>query len=227
MDWPALGLTARLALVTSAVLLAIGLPLAWWLATTTWRGRVFVEAVVALPLVLPPTVIGFYVLIGLGPKSPLGRAIESLLGHSLPFSFPGLVVASVLYSLPFAVQPFTAGFRSVNRELLEAAWSVGATRWRTFLRIAIPLAWPNLLAGIVLSYAHTLGEFGVVLMVGGNIPGVTRTVSVSIYDSVQSLDYSAAGRTSAVLLLLSFIILSITYALQRDFRLSPGKARQV
>lgn len=225
MDWPALWLTARLALVTSCVLLAVGLPLAWWLATTRWRGRVFVEAVVALPLVLPPTVIGFYVLLGLGPKSALGRAVEAVLGHALPFSFAGLVVASALYSLPFAVQPFTAAFRAVPGELLEAAWSVGATRARTFFRIAVPLAWPGLLAGMVLSFAHTLGEFGVVLMVGGNIPGVTRTVSVSIYDAVQGLDYESAGRTAAVLLLISFAILSATYALQRDFRLAPTRPR--
>jgi molybdate transport system permease protein len=224
MDWLALWLTAQLALVTSCALLLIGVPLAWWLATTAWRGRIFVEAIVALPLVLPPTVIGFYVLVGLGPRSPLGRWIEAMLGHPLPFSFAGLVVASVLYSLPFAVQPFTAGFRSVSREYLEAAWSVGATRRRTFFRIAIPLAWPGLLSGMVLSFAHTLGEFGVVLMVGGNIPGVTRTVSVSIYDAVQSLDYARAGCTAAVLLGISFAILCATYALQRDFRLAPTRS---
>jgi molybdate transport system permease protein len=224
MDWAALWLTARLALVTSCVLLVIGMPLAWWLATTSWRGRIFVEAIVALPLVLPPTVIGFYVLIGLGPKGPLGPWAEALVGHPLPFSFAGLVVASVLYSLPFAVQPFTAGFRSVGRDMLEAAWSAGATKRRTFVRVAIPLAWPSLLAGMVLSFAHTLGEFGVVLMVGGNIPGVTRTVSVSIYDAVQSLDYPSASRTSAVLLVISFIVLSATYALQRDFRLAPSRS---
>jgi molybdate transport system permease protein len=224
MDWGALWLTARLALATSCVLLVIGLPLAWWLATTAWRGRIFVEAIVALPLVLPPTVIGFYVLIGLGPKSPLGRGIEALLGHALPFSFAGLIVASVLYSLPFAVQPFTAGFRSIDRALLEAAWSIGASKPRTFFRIAIPLAWPGLLSGVVLSFAHTLGEFGVVLMVGGNIPGVTRTVSVSIYDAVQGLDYPGAGRTAAALLLISFVVLSVTYALQRDFRLAPRRS---
>jgi molybdate transport system permease protein len=225
MDWSALWLTARLALVTSCVLLLIGVPLAWWLATTQWRGRIFVESLVALPLVLPPTVIGFYVLVGLGPKSPVGRWIEVVVGHPLPFSFAGLVVASVLYSLPFAVQPFTTGFRAIDRALLEAAASVGATRLRTFVRIAIPLAWPGLLSGVVLSFAHTLGEFGVVLMVGGNIPGVTRTVSVSIYDAVQSLDYVSAGRTSVVLLVISFLILSITYALQRDFRLTGDRAK--
>jgi molybdate transport system permease protein len=225
MDWTALWLTARLALVTSAVLLVLGIPLAWWLAGTRWRGRVFIEAVVALPLVLPPTVLGFYVLIGLGPRTSIGRGIEELIGFSLPFSFTGLVVASVLYSLPFAVQPFTAAFRGINRELLEAAWSVGATKRRAFIRIAIPLAWPGLLSGVVLSFAHTLGEFGVVLMVGGNIPGSTRTISVSIYDAVQSLDYERANVTAAVLLAISFIVLSITYALQRDFRLAPRRSR--
>ncbi len=224
MDWAALWLTLRLSLVTSGILVVVGIPVAWWLATTPWRGRIFVEAVVALPLVLPPTVIGFYVLMALGSKSPLGRWCEAFFGHTLPFSFAGLVVASVLYSLPFAVQPFTAGFRSVGRECLEAAWSAGATRWRAFFRIAIPLAWPGLLSGMVLSFAHTLGEFGVVLMVGGNISGVTRTVSVSIYDAVQSLDYAQAGRTSALLLLVSFVVLSVTYALQRDFRLSPTRS---
>jgi molybdate transport system permease protein len=225
MDWGALWLTARLAFVTACALLVTGIPVAWWLATTRWRGRIFVEALVALPLVLPPTVIGFYVLVAMGPRGPLGGAFEWVAGHPLPFSFAGLVVASVLYSMPFAVQPFTAAFRAVNSELIEAAWSVGATRWRTFLRIAIPLAWPGLLSGMVLSFAHTLGEFGVVLMVGGNIPGVTRTVSVAIYDSVQSLDYPSAAWTAAVLLVVSFAVLSVTYALQRDFRLSPTARR--
>ena len=221
IDWPAFWLTARLALITSGILVAIGVPLAWWLATTRWRGRIFVESVVALPLVLPPTVIGFYVLVGLGPKTWLGQTLAGIIGQSVPFSFAGLVIGSVFYSLPFAVQPFTAGFRGVNRELLEAAWSVGGTRIRTFFRIALPLAWPGLLSGIVLSFAHTLGEFGVVLMIGGNIPGVTRTLSISIYDSVQALDYATAGVTAAALLIFSFVVLSLTYALQKDFRLWP------
>jgi molybdate transport system permease protein len=226
MDWAALWLTARLALITSCVLLILGIPLAWWLATTRWRGRIFIEAIVALPIVLPPTVIGFYVLLALGPRSPLGKWFEAIAGHPLPFSFGGLVVASVFYSLPFAVQPFTAAFRSVNMELLDAASALGATRWRTFLRIAVPLARPGLLAGLVLSFAHTLGEFGVVLMVGGNIQGVTRTVSVSIYDSVQALDYASASITAGVLLGLSFVILTITYSLQRDLRLNPFNAEK-
>ncbi|HET6408285.1 MAG TPA: molybdate ABC transporter permease subunit [Chthoniobacteraceae bacterium] len=219
MDWSAIWLTARLAFVTSVLLLGIGLPLAYWLATTPWRGRIFVEAIVALPLVLPPTVLGFYVLLSLGPRSPIGRVFESVAGHSLPFSFAGLTIASVLYSLPFAVQPFTAAFRSVNRELVDAALNAGASPRRAFFRVCIPLAWPGLLAGMVLSFAHTLGEFGVVLMVGGNIPGVTRTVSVSIYDAVQSLDYESAATTSLFLLITSFVVLSITYALQGSFRL--------
>ncbi len=223
MDWTAFWLTSRLALVTSMWLAVIGMPLAWWLAHTRWPGRIFIEAVVALPIVLPPTVIGFYVLVGLGPRSVFGREIERLWGHPLPFSFAGLVVASLLYSLPFAVQPFTAAFRGLDLALLEAARSSGATFPRAVLRVALPMAWPGLLAGLVLSFAHTLGEFGVVLMVGGNIPGVTRTVSVSIYDSVQSLDYATAGRTAAVLLIISFVVLSITYALQREFRFGPDR----
>jgi len=226
MDWPAIWLTARLALVTSGLLVLLGVPLAYWLAVTRWPGRIFVEALVALPLVLPPTVLGFYVLVALGPKGPLGNWFEAIAGHPLPFSFAGLVIASVLYSLPFAVQPFTAAFRTVSRELIDAAAASGAPPFRTFFRITVPLAWPGLLAGVVLSFAHTLGEFGVVLMVGGNIPGVTRTVSVSIYDAVQSLDYAGAARTSLFLLIASFLILSLTYALQGSFRLAwPQRSR--
>jgi len=221
MDWNAIVLSAKLSLCTAALLLVFGLPIAWWLATTRWRGRIFAEAVVALPLVLPPTVLGFYVLIGLGPQSLLGGWYETLTKRVLPFSFPGLLIASVLYSLPFAVQPFTAAFRGVDPSLISASLNVGASPWRTFWRVTVPLAWPGILAGIVLSFAHTLGEFGVVLMVGGNIPGETRTVSIAIYDHVQSLDYAAAGRTSLFLLCVSFVVLSITYALQRNFRLSP------
>ena len=221
MDWNAIVLSAKLSLCTAALLLVFGLPIAWWLATTRWRGRIFAEAIVALPLVLPPTVLGFYVLIGLGPQSLLGGWYEALTKRVLPFSFPGLLIASVLYSLPFAVQPFTAAFRGVDPSLISASLNVGASPWRTFWRVTLPLAWHGILAGIVLSFAHTLGEFGVVLMVGGNIPGETRTVSIAIYDHVQSLDYAAAGRTSLFLLCVSFVVLSITYALQRNFRLSP------
>jgi molybdate transport system permease protein len=215
MDWQAIWLTVRLSACTTAVLLVLGLPLAYWLANTRWRGKFLVEAVVALPIVLPPTVLGFYVLMAIGPHSPFGKFYESLFDRRLPFTFQGLLLASVLYSLPFAVQPFASGFAAVDRRLIEASWCLGVGRWGTFLRIALPLAWPGVLTGTVLSFAHTVGEFGVVLMIGGNIPGVTRTVSVSIYDEVQALNYAAANQTSLALLAFSFVVLAATYGFQR------------
>lgn len=198
------------------ILVVLGLPIAYWLAFSPRRWKLLVEAVVALPLVLPPTVLGFYVLLAISPTSPLGRAYVQLVGSGLAFSFPGLVLASVLYSLPFAVQPFAASFAAVDRRLIEASWSLGVSRWATFGRVIVPLARPGILAGMVLSFAHTLGEFGVVLMVGGNRAGVTRTVSISIYDHVQALDYASAGATSLLLLAVSFLVLVATYALQRQ-----------
>src|SRR5262249_14297764 len=198
------------------VLLAIGIPLAYWIVYSPRRWKILVEAIVALPLVLPPTVLGFYVLVAIGPLSPIGRLYSRIAGHGLPFTFEGLLVASVLYSLPFAVQPFSAEFAAVDRRLLEVSWTLGRSRTATFLRVVLPLSVRGLVTGIVLSFAHTLGEFGVVLMVGGNLPGVTRTVSISIYDAVQSLDYAAAARTSFLLLAFSFAILTATYALQRS-----------
>ena len=221
MDWIALWLSVRLAASTTLVLLAIGIPIAHWLVFSPRRWKVLVEAVVALPLVLPPTVLGFYVLVAIGPFSPVGRAYTRLAGHGLPFTFEGLLIASVLYSLPFAVQPFAAEFASVDRRLIEASWTLGVSRLATFWRVVIPLSVRGLVTGIVLSFAHTLGEFGVVLMVGGNLPGVTRTVSISIYDSVQSLDYAAASRTSLLLLIVSFVILVSTYSLQRTVWIKP------
>ena len=215
MDWSAIALSLRLATATTLILLVIGLPLAGWLALSHRRGRWAVDALVALPLVLPPTVLGFYVLVALGPRSPIGRAYEAITGSTIVFTFEGLLVASVLYSLPFAVQPFTAAFASVDRTLIETAWCLGASRARTFARIVVPLARPGIIAGIVLSFAHTIGEFGVVLMVGGNLPGTTRTVSISIYDDVQAFDYSRAGRTALLLLAFSFTVLAMTYRLQR------------
>src|SRR2546430_13259279 len=197
-------------------LLIIGLPLAYWLSFLRWRWKFLVEAVVALPLVLPPTVLGFYILVSLGPASPIGRWYLDAFGRTLPFSFQGLVIASVIYSLPFAVQPFAAAFAGVDRRLIEASWSLGESRLVTFIRIVLPLSVPGLITGMVLSFAHTLGEFGVVLMVGGNVPGVTRTVSIAIYDAVQALDYRTAGQTSLLLLAMSFAILTVTYALQRS-----------
>ena len=216
MDWTALWLSVRLAAATMALLVAIGIPLAYWIAFSTWRWKFLVEAFVALPIVLPPTVLGFYILVAIGPSSPVGRVYVSMFGRGLPFSFQGLLIASTLYSLPFAVQPFSAGFAAVDRRLIETSWCLGASRAATFVRIVLPLSLPGLITGMVLSFAHTLGEFGVVLMVGGNLPGVTRTVSISIYDAVQSLDYRAAGQTSLLLLLVSFAILAVTYGLQRS-----------
>jgi molybdate transport system permease protein len=215
VDWQAVRLSVVLATSTTLLLVLIGLPIAYWLAFTRWRWKFLVEAVVALPLVLPPTVLGFYVLVALGPRSPVGRLYESLTGGSLPFSFQGLLVASVLYSLPFAVQPFASALVSVDRRLMEASWCLGVTRAGTFFRILAPLALPGIVTGMVLTFAHTLGEFGVVLMVGGNLPGVTRTVSIAIYDDVQSLNYSAAAKTSLFLLAVSFAVLALTYGLQR------------
>ncbi|MCC6820019.1 MAG: molybdate ABC transporter permease subunit [Verrucomicrobia subdivision 3 bacterium] len=217
MDWQAIWLSLRLSACTMLVLVVFGLPLAYWLANTRWRGRFLIEAVVALPIVLPPTVLGFYVLMAIGPLSPVGRFYESLFGHRLPFTFEGLLVASVLYSLPFAVQPFTSGFAAVDRRMMEASWCLGVSKVATFFQVALPLAWPGVLTGMVLSFAHTIGEFGVVLMIGGNIPGTTRTVSISIYDEVQALNYAAANQTSLALLLFAFAVLAITYGLQRKF----------
>ena len=215
MDWQAVRTSVVLAASTTFVLILVGLPIAYWLAFTRWRFKFLVEAVVALPLVLPPTVLGFYVLVALGPRSPVGRWYEALTGGTLPFSFQGLLVASVLYSLPFAVQPFASGLASVDRRLVEASWCLGVSRAGTFFRVLVPLALPGIVTGMVLSFAHTLGEFGVVLMVGGNLPGKTRTVSIAIYDEVQALNYDAAAQTSLFLLAVSFAVLVLTYGLQR------------
>jgi molybdate transport system permease protein len=216
VDWTAIGLSVRLALTTSALLAVVALPIAYWIAFSRWRWKFLVEAIVALPLVLPPTVLGFYILMAIGPASPIGRSYEAVFGRGLPFSFQGLVIASVLYSLPFAVQPFSAAFAAVDRRLIEASWCLGQSQLATFARVIVPLSVPGLITGLVLSFAHTLGEFGVVLMVGGNVPGVTRTISISIYDAVQALDYRAAWETSLLLLAVSFTILVITYGLHRS-----------
>ncbi len=224
MDLTALALSAQLAGLTTLILLGLGLPLARWLARSPRRWKFVVEAVVALPLVLPPTVLGFYLLVGLGPHSPVGRTYLAVVGEPFPFSFPGLLVASVLYSTPFAVQPFTAALAGVDRRLEEAARTLGSSHLGVFLRVTLPLAWPGVLAGAVLTFAHTLGEFGVVLMVGGNIPGRTRTLSVSIFDHVEALEYGAAHRTAGLLLLVSFLVLGVVYALQRRSLLRwPGR----
>src|SRR5438270_10468424 len=216
MNWQALWLTLRLATVVAAILLVIALPLAYWLAFSTRKWKFLVEAVVAVPLVLPPTVLGFYVLVALGANSPVGQWWTRLTGHTLAFTFEGLVIGSIVYSLPFAVQPFSAAFGTVDRRLLAASATLGASRLRTFFHIILPLSTSGLVIGAALSFAHTMGEFGVVLMVGGNIPGVTRTVSIDIYDKVQAFDYSAANTTAIVLLAISFTVLSVIYALNRS-----------
>jgi molybdate transport system permease protein len=215
IDWQAFWLTLQLAVIVSTLLLVVGLPVAYWIAYSLWRWKFLIEAVVALPIVLPPTVLGFYVLVALGPRSPFGRWWISLTGHTLAFTFAGLVVGSILYSLPFAVQPFAAAFASVDRKLISASATLGVSPLRTFFRVIVPLSVPGLVTGTALSFAHTMGEFGVVLMVGGNIPGVTRTVSIDIYDQVQASNYSAANMTALLLLLLSFAVLTIVYSLNR------------
>jgi molybdate transport system permease protein len=215
MDWAAIRLSLLLAGCTTLILCVVGVPLAYWLAVSRRRWKFLLEAVVALPLVLPPTVLGFYILMAIGPHSPVGRAYAAVTGGLLPFSFQGLLLASVIYSFPFAVQPFVVGFAAVDRRLCEASWCLGVSRLGTFFRVVVPLSWTGILTGIVLSFAHTLGEFGVVLMVGGNIPGVTRTVSISIYDDVQAREYTSAGYTALFLLGCSFAALAVTYALRR------------
>jgi molybdate transport system permease protein len=215
VDFAALRLSALLATLTTVALLVVGLPIAHWLTATRRRWKILVEAVVALPLVLPPTVLGYYLLVAFGPSSPLGRAFVALTGHTLAFSFEGLLLASILYSLPFAVQPFAAAVARVDPRLVEASYTLGESGLQTFRRVTLPLALPGVVAGAVLAFSHTLGEFGVVLMVGGNLPGATRTLSISIFDAVEQLDYAAAGRTSLLLLALSFCVLVLTYALQR------------
>ena len=225
IDWQAVWLTVRLAAATTIVLLAVGVPIAWWLARSRAPWRPFVEAVIALPLVLPPTVLGFYLLLAMGPEGPLGVLWAGATGGRLVFSFEGLLLASVLYSLPFAVQPFSLAFAAVDRSLLETSWTLGRSGLATFLRVVVPLSAGGILTGMVLSFAHTLGEFGVVLMVGGSIPGETRTVSIAIYDRVQALDFDGAAATALPLLLASFVVLAVTYGL-RGLTIVPWLSRR-
>jgi molybdate transport system permease protein len=215
VDWQAVTLSAQLATATTVILLLLATPLAAWLAFTRARWTVIIEAVVALPLVLPPTVLGYYVLVAAGTGSPVGRWWQEVTGSTLAFSFSGLLLASVLYSLPFAVQPMLASFAGVDRRLLEASTVLGRAWPHTVLRVVLPLARTGVATAAVLTFAHTVGEFGVVLMVGGNIPGETRTISIAVYDSVQAFDYATAGRTSLLLLLFSLIVLVATYSLRR------------
>jgi molybdate transport system permease protein len=215
VDWQAIVLSLELAALVCAILLIVGIPIAYWLAFSGWRWKFLAESVVALPLVLPPTVLGFYVLVAIGSRSPIGRAWTAWTGHPLAFTFEGLVIASLIYSLPFAVQPIATAFAQIDRSLLDASETLGVGRIGTFRRVVLPLSIDGLLTGAVLSFAHTVGEFGVVLMVGGNLQGVTRTVSIAIYDDVQSLKFAEANQTSLVLLIFSFLVLALVYALRR------------
>ncbi len=215
MDWGPLWLTMQLAGVTVVVLLLVGTPVAWWLACTRSRFRTLVEAIVALPIVLPPTVLGFYLLVALGPHGLIGGIWKDLTGSALSFTFSGLVIASTFYSLPFVVQPLHGAFEAVGRKPLEAAWSLGASKLDAFFTVASPMAVRGYLSAVVLGFAHTLGEFGVVLMVGGNIPGVTKVLSIAIYDHVEVLEYTQAHFLSAVLLIFSFLILAVVYTVNR------------
>lgn len=217
MDITALLLTFRLALVTTVILLLVAVPLAYWLAFTRSRFKTVVQAVCALPIVLPPTVLGFYLLVALGPRTAFGRGITHLLGHPLAFSFSGLVVGSVIYSFPFAVQPLAAGFAAVDRSMLDAAATLGSGRLDRILRVILPLSRSSLLTAAVLSFAHTVGEFGVVLMIGGNLPGATQTLSIAIYDQVQDFQYAQANRTALFLLAICLVALTLLYS-QRSTR---------
>lgn len=217
MDWQALWLSLLLGLCTAAVLVPAGIPAARAIAWGRFPGRSIVQAVVALPLILPPTVLGYYLLTLLGSRSPIGRGYEALFHEPLVFSFQGILLASLIFNIPFVLQPMQRAFEGIPTSLREAAWCSGLSDWRTFLRVELPLAWPGVLAAIILTVAHTLGEFGVVLMVGGNIEAETRTVSIAIYDRVQAFDDRGAGLMSAVLLVLSFASITTIYALNERF----------
>ena len=212
MDLQALWLTLRLAALTTLLLLAVAIPLSFWIVSTRSSLRPFVEAVSTLPILLPPTVLGFYLLILLGPRTGFGRVAAHLLGHPLAFSFSGLVVGSVIYSLPFAVQPLVAGFHAIDASLIEQARLLGAGRWRILREILLPLSVRSVVAAAALCFTHTVGEFGVVLMIGGDIPGATRTLSIAIYDQVQDFSYAQANRTSLLLLGFSLAALVLLYA---------------
>lgn len=211
MDWQALGVSVRLAAWTSVLLLPAGLWLARVLAFSSLRGKPWIEALIAAPLVLPPTVLGFYLLNLLGANSVLGGLWSGLFGHPLAFSFEGLLIASLIFNLPFAVQPMQRAFEALPPDVREAAWVSGLDPWETFWRVELPLAWPGIASALALTFAHTVGEFGVVLMVGGAIPGETRTLSLAIYDRVHAFDFDAAGTMSAVLLLVSIAAIAVVY----------------
>lgn len=211
MDWTSFGLSLRLGLFTALVLLPLGVVIGRWLAYGNPRGKGFIEAMFALPLVLPPTVVGYYLLVGFGGASPLGQTWERVFGHGLVFTFEGLLVASIFVNLPFAIQPMQRAFEAIAPEVREAASVSGLSPFQAMMKIDLPLAWPGIATGLILTFAHTLGEFGVVLMVGGSIPGETKTIAIAIYDRVQAFDNASAGLMSAVLLIVSLLALGLTY----------------
>jgi len=215
MDWTALWLSLRLSSITVLLLLPIGIICGRFLAYRDFRGKGLIEAIVALPLVLPPTVFGYYLLVAFGSASPLGQLWQNLFGQSLVFSFEGLLFASIIFNLPFAIQPMQRGFESISSDIRDAAACCGMPPWTALRKVEIPLAWPGILTAIVLSFAHTLGEFGIVLMVGGSIPGETRTIAISIYDRVQAFDNAAAAQMSALLLVLSLVVIALVFTLSR------------
>jgi molybdate transport system permease protein len=215
MDWTALSLSLRLAFFTILILLPLGIIAGRQLAFRNFRGKAVVEALVALPLVLPPTVFGYYLLVAFGAASPMGQFWQAAFGHQLVFTFQGLLLASIIFNLPFAVQPIQRGFEAIPAEVREAAACCGMSPWRSLLKVELPLAWPGIMTAMVLSFAHTLGEFGIVLMVGGSIPGETRTIAIAIYDRVQAFDEAAAAQMSGVLLAISLATIALTYAFSR------------
>ena len=225
MDWQAFALTLKLAAITTAILLCLAIPLAAWLALGRSRWRVLAEALTGLPLVLPPTVLGFYLLVLLGPRTGIGRVLTEMLGHPVAFSFAGLVVGSVIYSLPFAVQPIVAGFSAIDSSLLDAARLLGASPIRMVRTVLVPLAGRSLLTAAILSFLHTMGEFGVVLMLGGDIPGATRTLSLVLFNQVENFDYAAANRTAILLLLFCAAALVVVYARPRALAAGPASER--
>jgi molybdate transport system permease protein len=215
MDWEALWLSLRLGGLTVLLLIPLAIALGRFLATRSFRGKTILEAAVALPLVLPPTVLGFYLLVAFGSGTWIGQTYERLFGHTLVFTFEGLLAASIIVNIPFAVQPVQRAFEAIPSDLRDAAATCGLSWWRSLRKIELPLAWPGILTGMVLTFAHTLGEFGVVLMVGGSIPGETKTIAIAIYDRVQAFDDAAAGRMAALLLLLSLAAIALSFALTK------------
>jgi molybdate transport system permease protein len=213
MDWTSIALSVELALITLIILLPLAMAVARWLAVTPLKGKSWIEGLLALPLVLPPTVIGYYLLVVMGNQTALGQLYSDFAGHTLAFSFSGLVVASIIFNVPFAVQPIQRAFEAIAPDIREAAQCCGLTFWQAFWRIELPLAWPGVLSAAVMTFAHTLGEFGVVIMVGGNIPGETKTVAISIYDKVQSFDQHSAGAMSLLLLVISLVTVAVSYGL--------------